>query len=124
MASLSQSRSNHRPFLKLSKVCSCCCCAHCKVTYKIVLSLVIVLCILLADMAFIKLSKFVRGVWVLLADLANYSQFPSNYSPFSKLSKLYPCCVHAASTHGQLFSVFFKAQLISQTFQSLIPLCD
>ena len=68
--------------------------------------------------------KFIVVVYMLLADMVIYSQFPSNHSPFFKLSKVYSCCVHAASRHGQLFSVSFKSQLIFQAFQSLIPLCD
>ena len=69
---------------------------------------------------FLKLSKVFLVVWVLLPDMAflELSQFPSNLSPFSKLSKVYCCCVHAASRHGHLFSVSFKSPIF-QAFQSL-----
>ena len=72
----------------------------------------------------LKLSKVFLVLWVLLPDMAflELSQFPSNHSPFSKLSKVYCCCVHAASRHGHLFSVSFKSPIF-QAFQSLLLLC-
>ena len=104
--------SNHSPFLKLFKVCPCCvgsASRHGQLftvslksqpIYQSFQSLFFVVCMLLADMA---------SCFQSLQITAHFSSFPRFIFTF----------VHAASRHGQLFSVLLELQPISKAFQGL-----
>ena len=112
MTSSSLSFSNHSPYLKLVKVCPCCvgsASRHGQLftvslksqpIYQSFQSLFFVVCMLLADMA---------SCFQSLQITAHFSCFPRFIFTF----------VHAASRHGQLFSVLLELQPISKAFQGL-----
>ena len=112
MTSSSLSFSNHSPLLKLFKVCPCCvgsASRHGQLftvslksqpIYQSFQSLFFVVCMLLADMA---------SCFQSLQITAHFSSFPRFILTF----------VHAASRHGQLFSVLLELQPISKAFQGL-----
>ena len=141
MTSSSLSFSNHSPLLKLFKVCPCCvgsASRHGQLftvslksqpIYQSFQSLFFVVCMLLADMAscFQSLqitahfSSFPRFIFTFVHAASRHGQLFSvllELQPIFKTTKVCHCCVHAARRHGK-FLVALKLQPISKAFQGL-----
>ena len=112
--------SNHSPFLKLFKVCPCCVGSASRHGQLFTVSLK-------SQPIYQSFQSLFFVVCMLLADMASYFQSLQITAHFSSFPRFILTFVHAASRHGQLFSILFSVLLelqpIFKAFESLPLSC-